>query len=76
MDTAGYVSLLEHDSLQWASSREIQKPGVNTALVINVSARKYSNIVPVEKIFCANRTARWLTARSWLISILDGMHLW
>jgi hypothetical protein len=53
-----YVSPLEDGSPQWASSREIQKPRVNTALVINVSTRKYSNIFPVEKIFCANRTAR------------------
>jgi hypothetical protein len=76
MDTVEYFSLFENDSPQWASSREIQKPGVNTALVINMSARKYSDIFPFEKIFCANRTARWLTTRSWLISILDGVHLW
>ena len=61
MDTVDYVSLADDDSPQWT---EIQKPRVNTALVINVSARKYSNIFLVEKIFCANRTARWLMTRS------------
>jgi len=58
-----YVSPLEDDSPQWASSREIQKPRVNTGLVINMSARKYSNIFPVEEIFCADRTADWLMTR-------------
>jgi hypothetical protein len=48
-------SNMKDGSPQWTRAGESQEPRINTAWVINMVAREYSNIVTLNKILCADR---------------------
>ena len=65
----------EDDLPQWTCASEVQEPRINTTLMIDMVTRKNSHIIALEEDFCADRTAEWLMACSWLFPVVRGICL-